>query len=563
MKASSNISQILKTAVGVLELPKTDPLAAEAVALCDRLPRSGIRVAVLGPFNYGKSTLLNAILGEKTLPMDLIPTTGAPIVVRYGPTLETHISFKNGKELCQPGTGLLQDYAILDQHRQMRGDIDAIEVRCPHAMLQAGVEFLDLPGTDDQVAQNELVKTQLLTADVVIQLLDGRKLMTLGEREHLRDWLLDRQIETVVFVVNFLNLLEAADQKQVMNRMRFVAESFRAKLPTGVSNLYRVDALPALRAGLKGDPNLALSAGLPAFESALQAIVHSQLNDLHNRPLPSSQVNAIALKLKTALRAKIKTLKSTIKTESAERQQKRLQIQARGKQLIVDGFQACHRDIESWAAPEQLLQQYGSELTLALIRGEFQAWESQVFKPAWQGHLQTLSGWVKKACTFFDLIGPPTPRLRFPEAPVVKIEDIPTKLSTQSPKKVMKDGDAAPTAIAAGLGWLMGGPIGAAVVGGASYVVSQTTGIASAEGTSPEDIGPKLTPFEVVYGQAAEAYIQDFSQRVLTLLQDYAIQAQPVIHVAIKPSTPDPSPQQYHQLSLMEATVMQLDELII
>ncbi|EAM52207.1 hypothetical protein CwatDRAFT_5335 [Crocosphaera watsonii WH 8501] len=38
----------------------------------------------LAPFNYGKSTLLNALLGEKTLPIDLIPTTGAAIYVKYG-----------------------------------------------------------------------------------------------------------------------------------------------------------------------------------------------------------------------------------------------------------------------------------------------------------------------------------------------------------------------------------------------------------------------------------------------------------------------------------------------
>lgn len=43
----------------------------------------------------------------------------------------------------------------------------------------------------------------LLERDLVIQLLDARKLMTLGERENLRDWLLERGIKTVNFVANF------------------------------------------------------------------------------------------------------------------------------------------------------------------------------------------------------------------------------------------------------------------------------------------------------------------------------------------------------------------------
>ena len=74
---------------------------------------------------------------------------------------------------------------------------------------------------------------------------------------------------------NFLNLLDISEQKQVQNRLLFVAESFRANLPPGFSNLYRVDALPALRARLKGDVAAANSSGLAAFETALQNLVPS------------------------------------------------------------------------------------------------------------------------------------------------------------------------------------------------------------------------------------------------------------------------------------------------
>jgi replication fork clamp-binding protein CrfC len=245
----------LQTAIGLLELAPTDPLRQDVQAICTHSQNPNFRIAVFAPFNYGKSTLLNALLGERTLPIDLIPTTGAAIVVKYGPTLHTRIRLTNGRELSANGTELLSRFAILDDNRRMRDDVAAVEVCCPHPFLQLGVEFVDLPGTDDREAQDALVKNQLLTADLVVQVLDARKLMTLQERETLRDWLLDRGIETVLFVVNFLNLLEPHDQKQVFNRLRFVAESFRAKLPAGVSNLYRVDALPALRARLKGDSN--------------------------------------------------------------------------------------------------------------------------------------------------------------------------------------------------------------------------------------------------------------------------------------------------------------------
>ena len=269
--SSSSLINTLQRAVGLLDVSHAR-LKAEVLSQCDRIAQPTLRITVFGPFNYGKSTLLNALLGEKTLPIDLVPTTGAAITVSHGATLTSRISLADGTTVEEPGTDLLKRYAILDEQRRMRQDVTAVEVCCPHPFLQSGVELVDLPGTDDRDAQNELVHTKLLEADAVIQLLDGRKLMTLAEREHLRDWLLDRGITTVIFVVNFLNLMEPEDRKQVLYRLRFLAQDFRATLPDGVSNLYAVDALPALRARLKGNMAAATQAGLPALESALQNI---------------------------------------------------------------------------------------------------------------------------------------------------------------------------------------------------------------------------------------------------------------------------------------------------
>jgi len=240
-----NVTQALKAAIGLLDKEQYSQLRKDAISICDYVANPVYQIAVFAPFNYGKSTLLNAMLGSRALPIDLIPTTGAAIRVGYGEELQTRIILTDGREIRSRGTQILQEYALLDEQRCMRSDVASIDVFYPHPFLH-GVELLDLPGTNDRQAQDELVRDRLLTADLVVQVLDARKLMTLGERENLRDWLLDRGITTVVFVVNFLNLLASDEQKEVFHRLRFVAESFRSQLPPGISNLYRVDALPAL-----------------------------------------------------------------------------------------------------------------------------------------------------------------------------------------------------------------------------------------------------------------------------------------------------------------------------
>ncbi|KMW70155.1 dynamin family protein, partial [Limnoraphis robusta] len=273
---TEHLTNLLKTAVGLLKLESKSPLLTEVNLVCEYLKNPNFRIAVFGPFNYGKSTLLNALLGNRALPIDLIPTTGAAIHVRYGDELKTTITLKDGQKITDPGTKVLKEFAILDQNRRMRDDVRQVEVFCPDSFLKTGVELLDLPGTNDREAQDELVYQQLVTADLVVQVLDARQLMTLKERENLRDWLIERGIETVIFVVNFINLLDPSDQKEVQNRLRFVAESFRVKLPNNISNLYRVDALPALRSKLKGDTSAVQTTGLAMFESALQSLVSLQ-----------------------------------------------------------------------------------------------------------------------------------------------------------------------------------------------------------------------------------------------------------------------------------------------
>src|SRR4028119_2364039 len=406
-----NLTDNLKSALGILELDKNSQVYRDTTSICDYLAKPTFQIAVFGPFNYGKSTLLNALLGNRALPIALVPTTGAAIYVNYGEELRAKITLKDGTEVSEPGTDVLKRYAILDDARQMRDDVASVEVFCPHPFLKTGVELLDLPGTNDREEQDNLVRDKLLTADLVIQVLDARKLMTLGERENLRDWLIDRGIKTVVFVVNFLNLLEPEDQKQVYNRLLFVAESFRAKLPNNISNLYRVDALPALRARLKGDGVAVQTTGLPMFESALYSIVAAQQEKLEVR---FPRVEAIASQIKNALQVKAQALATELKAAETKHKAKG-EIRQKAQKLIQKGFSASVSDFQSWLYLPKLIDRYQSEVALALQQGTFSTWERGVFKDAIAQHQRAIVKWVHQACEFFECNQPADLYISFPE----------------------------------------------------------------------------------------------------------------------------------------------------
>jgi GTPase SAR1 family protein len=514
----------------------------DITAICNYLTNPNFRIAVFGPFNHGKSTLLNAILGSKTLPIDLIPTTGAAITVKYGTDIRTRIMLNNGSEIYRSGTDVLKQFAILDNDRRMRGDVVSVEVFYPHPFLETGIEFLDLPGTNDREAQDNLVKEQLLGANLVVQLLDARKLMTLGERENLRDWLLDRGIKTVIFVANFLNLLEPEEQKEVQNRLRFVAESFRADIPPGFSNLYRVDALPALRARLKGDTNLASSSGLVEFETALQniAIILKTSQDV-----AAPRVIAVTKQLQLALKAKITPIENEIK-KITDKNKAANEIKKRAETLIQQGFEKSINALREWLVLNKLREKYQSDAAVALAQENFKSWEN-TFKTDLNELQLAVVKWLQQAYEFFQQSRPEELLLPLPKHPQVTL-----------PSRTNNSGDLSEPgslAVGSGIGWVLGGPLGAAVLGSIAYLANKTIQEQDSK-TSTELYHQQVAKLCL---DAVDEYFISFSQESLSILNEYERKAKLVICFVEHQDTPDII-QKYQELQQWQNTLLQLNQ---
>ncbi|MBD2383971.1 dynamin family protein [Cylindrospermum sp. FACHB-282] len=512
------LADSLKSAAVLLDLEPKSQLHQDIKTICNYLTSPSLRIAVFGPFNHGKSTLLNAMLGNRTLPIDLIPTTGAAITVKYGTDLRTRIMLVDGTEIYRSGTEILQKFAILDGNRQMRKDVTSVEVFCPHPFLERGVEFVDLPGTNDREAQDQLVRDRLLSVDIVVQLLDARKLMTLGERENLRDWLLDRGIKTVIFVANFINLLEPEDQKQVQNRLLFVAESFRAQLPPGFSNLYRVDALPALRARLKGDVAAANSSGLAVFETALQNLVGSLQQNLGGVRLP--RVQAIASQILPSLIAKIYNSSIEIKAYD-DKENAKIEIKHKAANLIKQGFNTSIFELRDWLSLPHLLAKYQADAAVAMAENNFKAWQIGTLKKDLTQLQLAVVKWLYQAYEFFQEERPEDLLIPFPNEPQL----------TLPPKPNTTDELNEPGAIAVGggIGWLLGGPVGAAVVGSISYLLNKNIQKQD-EQSAKESYHQQVAKICIA---AAENYLSRLSIQALSILAEYEQKAAKVVEFKV------------------------------
>lgn len=62
----------------------------------DRINNPDIIVPVIGTQGMGKSTIINALVGEDVLPNEADETTCIPVEIRYGEKKLTEVHFQNG-----------------------------------------------------------------------------------------------------------------------------------------------------------------------------------------------------------------------------------------------------------------------------------------------------------------------------------------------------------------------------------------------------------------------------------------------------------------------------------
>ena len=157
----------------------------------ENLKNGVFRLLVLGDLKRGKSTLLNALLGEKLLPSDVNPCTAVLTILRYGTQKQVTIFFKNDRP---PQTldfkTFAREYTIdpdeaktLESRSQLAfPEVEYAVLEYPLPLLEKGIEIIDTPGLNDTEARNQLTLGYLNKCLAVLFVLDATQPLTLDER---------------------------------------------------------------------------------------------------------------------------------------------------------------------------------------------------------------------------------------------------------------------------------------------------------------------------------------------------------------------------------------------
>jgi GTP-binding protein EngB required for normal cell division len=127
-------------------------LAAEADSLAARLAEGRFYVACVGQFKRGKSTLINALVGEPILPAGVVPVTAVVTVVRHGPERTARVRIADGEWRVVPWAELT-DYVSEDRNPGNRKGVAAVEAFVPSRLLAGGMCLVDTPGLGSVFAE--------------------------------------------------------------------------------------------------------------------------------------------------------------------------------------------------------------------------------------------------------------------------------------------------------------------------------------------------------------------------------------------------------------------------
>jgi GTP-binding protein EngB required for normal cell division len=242
--------------------------------------RRPVRIAIVGEFNAGKSTFINALIGADVAPTGVLPTTATLHHLRWAPDPIARIMLDATGDGEAPPVRLVPTSELRATLKTLdAGLVRRVEILMPLPSLTR-VEILDTPGFNAPDPRHSAAAREAFEeADAAIWLLDAGQAMKATERGFLEE--AKARGLPVQILVNKADRLGPADREKVLAAVR------DALTESGLASYRPPVALSArlALAGKLGDAAASEASGFGAVEKLLDEEIVARSDDLKERAL--------------------------------------------------------------------------------------------------------------------------------------------------------------------------------------------------------------------------------------------------------------------------------------
>ncbi len=212
-------------------------IAEEARDLASRISEGRFYVACIGQFKRGKSTLINALIGDAVLPVGFTPVTAVPTVIRFGEKRKARLQGEDGS-WADVSVSDLNQYVSEEFNPENTKGVRGVEVFVPSSLLAGGMCFVDTPGLGSVFTGNTAATHAFIPHIDAALVVIGADPPLAGEELGLVE-AVAQQVQDIVLV---LNKADRTTPEEKAAAMDFADRQVRKRLQRGLGPILEVSA---------------------------------------------------------------------------------------------------------------------------------------------------------------------------------------------------------------------------------------------------------------------------------------------------------------------------------
>ena len=257
----------------------------------EKTAKEHFEVAIVGEFKRGKSTLINALLGQEVLPADVLPATATLNRVTYSEEPYVMVEYKNGAEE-RVDINKLADYVtkLSYESEKTAETVKQATVYYDTAFCQNNVDIIDTPGLNDDEQMTNVTLSILPEIDAAVFVISANSPFSQFEKEFLEKKMLTSDMGRIIFAVNCFGTFSKEDEDRIVDTVEkrigsYVMEKAKMvmgenskefavyKRKIGTPKVIGVYAKKALMAKESGDMAMLEESNFPTFERVLETML--------------------------------------------------------------------------------------------------------------------------------------------------------------------------------------------------------------------------------------------------------------------------------------------------